>query len=124
MSSKVELSTDIESILGIISVAAICTSVESIVESWVSVLEHHSPAKRVLSQDRLEDEAMVSINGPDLVHADSIIIEALRSYWSESKDKNNLDGHFVRRSNKIISYNTSRAVDAILNKPPVKVLMI
>ena len=71
---------DVETVLGIIARAAVCTAVESIVESWVSIVEHHSPSTRVLSQDRLEDEAMVSINGPELPHADPVI-KALRAYW-------------------------------------------
>ena len=117
LSSKGELSKDIEGVLSIIARAAVCTSVESIVESWVSQVEHHSPAGRVLSQDRLEDEAMVAINGPQLVHADEVIKGAMRAQWADSKNRNNVDGHFIRRSSNIRSYAVSRAVDRIVKKP-------
>ena len=43
-------------------------AVESIVESWVSVIEYHSSSTRGLKQDRLEDEMTVSLNGPEFVH--------------------------------------------------------
>ena len=58
--------------------------VESICESWVSVMERHSPSTRtILSQSRLEDEVFVSINGPELVHCDSVVEEANTLYWSK-----------------------------------------
>lgn len=117
LSSQGELSKDVEGVLEVIARAAVCTSVESIVESWVSIIEHHSPAKRMLGQDRVEDQAMVAINGPDLVHADPVIRDALKSYWQNSKNTNNSEGHFVRRSCNIKSYTVSRAVDRILNIP-------
>ena len=41
---------------------------ESVVESWVSVIEHHNNSKRPLTQERLEHEAMVALNGPPEVH--------------------------------------------------------
>ena len=90
---------DVETVLGIIARAAVCTAVESIVKSWVSIVEHHSPSTRVLSQDRLEDEAMVSINGPELPHADPVIKEALIAYWEGSKITGNTGGHFISSSN-------------------------
>ena len=124
LSSNGKLSKDVETVLGIIARAAVCTAVESIVESWVSIVEHHSPSTRVLSQDRLEDEAMVSINGPELPHADPVIKEALRAYWQGSKNKGNTGGHFIRRSNNIKSYKVSGAVDSIINKPPKQAFMV
>ena len=124
LSSNGQLSKDIEPVLGIIARAAVCTSVESIVESWVSIVEHHSPPTRVLSQDRLEDEAMVSINGPELVHADPVIKEALRTYWQGSKDKGNIGGHFIRRSKNIKSYGVSGAIDSIVKKPAKQAFMV
>lgn len=124
LSSNGKLSKDVEPVLGIIARAAVCTAVESIVESWVSIVEHHSPSTRVLSQDRLEDEAMVSINGPELTHADPVIKEALRAYWQGSKNKGNTGGHFIRRSNNIKPYKVSGAVDSIVNKPPKQAFMV
>ena len=46
----------------------VAMGLESVVESWVSVLEHHNNPRRALSQERLEQKAMVAINGPAEVH--------------------------------------------------------
>ena len=100
-SSKTGLSKDVEGVLSFLAQAAVSTSVESILESWVSVIEHHSPSTRVLSDDRLQYESNVAINGPDVVHADSIIKEAMRDYWSKSKRRGDQDGHFIRRDSNI-----------------------
>ena len=96
--------------------AIICTSVESVVESWVSTLEHHaSPSRSNMSPERLDDCAMVSINGPQLVHADVVIKDALKLYWDGSKHG---DGHFIRRSNNIKCYTAgSAALDSLVKIP-------
>ena len=61
-------SNDIESVLSILASAGVAMGLESVVESWVSVLEHHNNPRRALSQERLEQKAMVAINGPAEVH--------------------------------------------------------
>ena len=61
-------SNDIESVLSILASAGVAMGLESVVKSWVSVLEHHNNPRRALSQKRLEQKAMVAINGPAEVH--------------------------------------------------------
>jgi len=46
---------------------------ESVVESWVSIMEHHINSVRSLTQDRLEQECMVAINGPVEVQCKSVV---------------------------------------------------
>ena len=53
--------------------AGVAMGLESVVESWVSVLEHHHNPRRPLTQERLEQEGMVALNGPAEVHCDSIV---------------------------------------------------
>ena len=58
---------------------------------------------------------MVSINGPELVHADAVIKDALALYWQGST---HTDGHFIRRSNNIKCYTAgSAALDSLVKKP-------
>ena len=115
-SSKGELSKHMEGVLEIVARAIVCTSVESVVESWVSILEHHAnPSRARMSPERLDDCAMVSINGPELVHADAVIKDALALYWQGST---HTDGHFIRRSNNIKCYTAgSAALDSLVKKP-------
>ena len=53
-----------ELVLHIITRAATLKSVESVVESWISVLEAHSSKTRPLSEESTQNEMMISINGP------------------------------------------------------------
>ena len=73
---------------------------------------------RPLTQDRLEQECMVAINGPVEVHCDSVVKEALASYWGRQTMVANRAGHWVRRSGDIRQYAISEAVDRIVNLPP------
>ena len=98
--------------------AGLCKGIESVVESWVSIAEHHSSKLRNLSQKRLEHEMMIAINGPEVVHCDSMVKEAIAMYWSSSKMTGNREGHWVRRSNNIKCYTVSKAVDSIVTKDP------
>ena len=91
---------------------------ESVVESWVSVLEHHNNPRRPLTQERLEQEAMVALNGPAEVHCDSIVEEALASFWRKQKVAGNRDGHWI------MSYFVSEAVDTIVKKTPEVPFMV
>ena len=69
---------DIEGILSILARAAVSKSVESIVESRVSTVEHHSNAYRGLEQYHLEDEMTVAINGPPVHHSGGIVRAAMK----------------------------------------------
>ena len=64
---------------------------------------------------------MIAINGPTVVHCDSVVAEALESYWVAAKRAGS--GHFIRRSEKVESYLVSQAVDNIVNKPPTVMFM-
>ena len=70
---------------------------------WSPVIEHHNNPRRALTQERLEQEAMVALNGPAEVHCDSIVDEALAYYWRKQKMAGNRDGHWIRRSSRIKS---------------------
>ena len=64
-------------------------------------MEHHNNSVRPLTQDRLEQECMVAINGPAEVQCDSVMQEALASYWGKHSMVANRAGHWVRRSEDI-----------------------
>ena len=76
-------------------------AVESIVESWVSVIEYHSSSTRGLQQDRLEDEMTVALNGPEFVHCQWVVRQDMAVYWKSTKWKY---GHFVRNYRYIKLY--------------------
>ena len=117
MSSKGLLFKDVEGVLSVMARAAVCTSVESIVETWVSTIEHHSPKGRALIQDRLEAETAVAINGPELVHADQLISQAMKIHFEKAKSVKERAGYFVRRKANVKQWIISEAVDSELKKP-------
>ena len=77
---KRKLYMNIESVLSVMARAGVVMGLESVVESWVSKMEHHNNPKRALSQERLENESMVAINGPSVPHCEGIVEEALELY--------------------------------------------
>ena len=113
-----KLYRDIEGVISLMAWVSLCKGIKSIVESWVSIAEHHSSKLRNLSQKRLEHEMMIAINGPEVVHCDSVVKEAIAMYWSSSKMTANREGHWVRRSNNIKCYTVSKAMDSIVTKEP------
>ena len=115
---------NIENLLSILAKAGLCMGLESVVESWVSKLEHHSSKLRNISQERLHQEAMIAINGPEVVHCDVIVKEALSAYWAKSKNEKNREGHWIRRSQDIRSYVVSKSVDMMVNKKPELPIML
>ena len=121
-----KLFKDVESILSILTrVAVMNVGVESVCESWVSVWEqHNSPVRGLLDQQRLEGEVLTSINGPDVAHCDSIVKEAMKSFWGKSKNVTHRGGHFVRTSDNIKSYTMSEAVDTKLKTTPKIPIML
>ena len=118
LASKNNLFQDIELILHAISTAAVTKSVESVIESWVSISESRSHNKRSISEERLCNELIVAINGPLVQHADDIIKSALQRYWEKSKSSTDRSGHFVRRSENISDFAVSKVVDKLVAKPP------
>ena len=73
-----ELYLNIESVISVMARAGLVMGLESMVETWVSKMEHHSNPKR--AQERLENESMVAINGPAVPHCDEIVEEALELF--------------------------------------------
>jgi hypothetical protein len=108
-----------EAVMDILCKAAAMKSVESIVESWISVLEHHSNKSRNLKAETIETEMHVAINGPLLQHCDQIVEESMTAYWRKMKKPSLQKGHFTRRGNRVREFLVSRAVDT-LNKKPVE----
>ena len=106
-----------ETVLAVLANASVAMGLESVVESWVSVMEHHNNPRRPLTQERLEQECMVAINGPPEVHCDSVVTEALASYWGRKTEEGNRQGHWVRRDRDIKQYAVSGAVDSLLKQP-------
>ena len=56
-----------------------------------------------------------------LVHADSVVRESLVRYFADSKQKKNVAGHFIRRSDNIKTWLVSKSVDKLrsqANKNP------
>ena len=108
-----ELYLNIESVISVMARAGLVMGLESVVETWV---EHHNNPKRALSQERLEKESMVAINDPAVLHCDGIVEEALELYWTKAKRVGERGGHWIRKSDNIIPYIVSAAVDTIVNK--------
>ena len=59
--------------------------IESVVESWVSVMEKHDNKSRPLGEKMVLIETAVNLNGPNPVNCDSVVYEAMRLYWSKTK---------------------------------------
>ena len=74
-----KLCKDIEGVLPVLARACLSQGVEAIIESWVSVLKHHSSSVRGLTdQTRLDDELKVAINGPEAQHCERVVKEELK----------------------------------------------
>jgi hypothetical protein len=117
MNTEAERYLGTEAVMDILTKACVMKTNESIVESWISVLEHHSSKVRNLKQDSIQTEMMIAINGPDLQHADNLILEAMQGYWRRAKSEKSWNGHFIRRSRDIKTWFVSKAVDSLNSKP-------
>lgn len=111
-------SKNIEAIMAILARAMVTIGVESVVESWVSVMESHNSQKRSLGEKMIITETTISLNGPNPVNCDGVVAEAMKLYWRDCKLKNSSDGHFVRKAN-IKNWIVSKPVDRV-NKVKVK----
>ena len=65
-----QLYENIEAVLSVMARAALLISV---VESWISVMEHHASQRRTLGEMLIYEEMVIAINGPSLVHCDSVV---------------------------------------------------
>ena len=54
--------------------AALLISIESVVETWISTMEHHASQRRTLGEMLLHEEMVIAINGPSPIHCDSIVL--------------------------------------------------
>ena len=97
-----DLHIGIELTLNCLAASAVKVSVESVVESLVSRYECHFDSSRQLKEEHALDEMIIAENGPDIVHADKLLISAMNQYWKD----NTLDGawHFCHKSEDIRSY--------------------
>ena len=94
---------------------------ESVVESWVSVIEHHNSSRRPLTQERLEHEAMVALNGPPEVHCDKLVEEAFSNYWGKQRNK---VAHWIRRDERAKLFKISKTLDSLINEQPEVPFMV
>ena len=58
-----DLYQDIEAIVSVMVRAALLISVESVVESWISTMEHHASQRRTLGEMKLHEEMCIAVNG-------------------------------------------------------------
>ena len=65
----------------------------------------------IIDQEKLENELLVAWNGEDVYQCDSIVKEALKTYFASYKDPKSRGGHFIKRSEDIKSYSHSKAID-------------
>ena len=70
---NLHLYQDIEMVMSVMARAALIISVESVVESWISTMEHHASQRRDLGEMHLHEEMVIAINGPSLVHCDAVV---------------------------------------------------
>ena len=97
----------IEFIMHSISAACVAISVESIVESVVSIYETRQTKSRTLSDDRANYEMQIGYNGPDLAKADTMLKKAMDSYFKAHKQGK---WHFTIDPNRL-EHTVSKVVD-------------
>ena len=121
---NVHLYQDIEAVLSVMVRGALLISVESVVESWISTMEHHSSQRRNIGEMLLHEEMVIAINGPSLVHCESISQEALHDYFKDSSNPKDRAGHFVKRSQNVKNYLVSKSVDILRKQEPKNICMV
>ena len=75
------LFNEIEMVMQAISVCCVKVSCESVLESLVSIFENHFDARRNMKEESTAQEFMIAVNDPNLAYADTVIEEAMNSYW-------------------------------------------
>ena len=104
-----------EAVMDILCQAATKKLVESVMESWISVLEHHSSKSRQLKAETIKNEIMIAVNGPLIQHSEGVVDESMKVYWSQFKNSLK-NGHFTRKSGHIKSYTISKTIDSLNSK--------
>ena len=96
LDSKSKLYEGIETVMSILCRASLSMSVESVVESWVSIMEHLSSKRRPLGEVSMEEEVVIAINGPDVVNSEALVKESVRVLTKTDNI------HFVRSSSSVM----------------------
>ena len=65
-----------------LAVSSVKVSCESVLESFVSKYENHFDSRRNLEEKGANEEFEIAMNGPCLAKSDSVIYEAMQSYWN------------------------------------------
>ena len=117
-----KLYVDIEMVMHVICVAAASMSVESVIESMVSIYENRNNKFRPISEERAVLEINIGINGPELTHADGIIQASMTEYWKNSGrrkgDHETKNWHFVRKSQNIKEFCSSKVIHRMSSAKP------
>ena len=95
--------------------AAVILSVESVVESLVSLYQNHLTATRQGTEEsHALEEMIIAENGPVVQHADAIIEQEMNAYW---RKKTMSEWHFVQKSDSIKCYtgDTSKVIGRLLD---------
>ena len=122
LNTKDALYCEIELIIFALCVAAVTISVESIIESYISVYESRNSKIRPITEEHAHHEMIIAINGPELCNADNVKKKSMSNYWNNQKRK---DGwHFTRRSEDINCYTVSKVVDRLSSQNPSLPFMV
>ena len=68
MPENKEIYGGVESVISAMVWASLVISVESVVNSWISILEHHLSQWRNIGELLLQEEMVIVINGPSVEH--------------------------------------------------------
>jgi hypothetical protein len=110
-STKLAIYKNIESIVYILSAAAVAIGIESIVESHISVFKGIR-RNRILNDDRSDDEMFINLNGPPVSKSNLILSEALTSMTENQK----CGLHFIRGNKTRRNWLVSKVMDKELDK--------
>eukprot|EP00112_Aurelia_sp_Birch-Aquarium-sp1_P017082 Seg3933.1 transcript_id=Seg3933.1/GoldUCD/mRNA.D3Y31 product="hypothetical protein" protein_id=Seg3933.1/GoldUCD/D3Y31 len=99
-------------IVHVLSVASVAMTVESVVESHVSVYENRINKNRNVTEQRASQEMCIALNGPNIAQSDSVVKAAISRYWQQESANEDF-WHFIRRSDNITQYFVSKVVDRI-----------
>ena len=92
-------------------------SVESVVESHVSVHETRINRQRNVSEERGQQEMQFSLNGPIVSRCAGVVKAAMTKHWRKESKKYNF-WHFIRKSEriKVQSFEVSKVIDSKLKE--------
>ena len=112
LDSSKRLYLGIEMVIHVLSVASVSMSVESVVESHVSVYESQINKHRNVSKDRGRRKLHISLNGPIVSRCGGVVKAAMTKYWRKESKKDNF-WHFIRKSEhiQVQSFEVSKVID-------------